>query len=154
MSISQFMKAGDIPKLPVKERVCKTNRQLQNWLNETFKRSRVLLERKALTRAKIPIEAGANLGSDILRDLEPLRSLGIDKATFEKHKINGEDMRRVYRGLYVSSKSLFDLLTDITQHMPSREERTILKTCIWNAYQMLVEIVHETEFKSLTAEID
>ena len=143
------MKLGDIPKLPVKERICKTNNQLESWLNETFKHSRILLDRKALTRACVPHKAG-----DILKDIEPLSALGIDRASFENNNIKYDDQRRIYRSLYVSSKSIFDLLTEVTQHMPHREERTSFKSQIWNAYQMLLEIVNETEFKSLTAELD
>jgi hypothetical protein len=76
---------------------------LRDWLNETLKKCRPQLERKALTRANLPLSVGINIDSDVFLDLEPLRKMGLDKATLESYNMSAADMRRLYRGLYVSS---------------------------------------------------
>ena len=72
------------------------------------------MERKALTRANLPGSVGTNIDSDVYQELEPLRKLGLDKTTLESYNISQADQRRLYRGLYVSSKGFFDLLEEVT----------------------------------------
>ena len=60
------------------------------WINETLKFSRVLLERKAVTRALLPPSTGEAVDIDSIKYMDAVRALGIDRASFEKFGLDAD----------------------------------------------------------------
>ena len=64
----------------------------------------------------MPESCGININSDAMLNLEPLRALGIDKGTLEAFGLGREQIREVYRNLYIGTNVCFDMLENLTKH--------------------------------------
>jgi hypothetical protein len=114
-SITQYLKSVEVPKSKQNSlNPPKSSLKLQEWINETLRHSRTLLERKAITRALLPASAGDTVDIESVKYMDAVRALGIDRATFEAFGIDPETQRKIYRGLYVATQSIFDLMEDVT----------------------------------------
>ena len=78
--------------------------------------------------------------------------LGIDKTTLIHSGVAAEDIRHIYRALYVLTNSFYDMVRKVTERV--QKERIEIITRIWSVYQMLLELTHPTQFKLLTSELE
>jgi hypothetical protein len=54
---------------------------------------------------------------------KPLIALGLDKMTLTTAGMSPDDIRKIYRALYVSSNSVFAMIRETTTHVPREKER-------------------------------
>ena len=67
-----------------------------------------------------------------------MESLGIDRSSLESLGLSEDEIDRVYRALYVHSKSFFHSLTTIITPIVNDRKQTSLLASLWKAYEALL----------------
>jgi hypothetical protein len=64
----------------------------------------------------------------------PLVALGLDKSSMMSDGVSKDDVRSIYRTLYVTTGSIFKMIKEVTLHVSREKERFGLMSRIWSVY--------------------